>query len=76
MLGLVESDIVKSFREGGGVPYARFPDFQHVMAEGSGAVHDAALIDGISRWWTGWSTVCRRGSPWPTSGVVRGTPST
>ncbi len=47
MLGLVESDIVRSFREGGGVPYARFPDFQHVMAEGSGAVHDAALIDGI-----------------------------
>src|SRR3954454_24376022 len=47
MLGLVESDIVKRFREGGGVPYARFPDFQHVMAEGSGAVHDAALIDGI-----------------------------
>jgi SAM-dependent methyltransferase len=47
MLGLVESDIVERFREGGGVPYARFPDFQHVMAEGSGAVHDAALIDGI-----------------------------
>jgi SAM-dependent methyltransferase len=47
MLGLVESDIVRSFLEGGGVPYARFPDFQHVMAEGSGAVHDAALIDGI-----------------------------
>src|SRR6188508_2374038 len=41
MLGLVESDIVERFREGGGVPYARFPDFQHVMAEGSGAVHDA-----------------------------------
>jgi ubiquinone/menaquinone biosynthesis C-methylase UbiE len=36
MLGSVEDDIVECFRKGGGVPYARFPRFQDVMAEDSG----------------------------------------
>jgi len=35
-LGSVESDIVRCFREGGGVPYERFPRFHEVMAEDSG----------------------------------------
>ena len=35
-LGSVETDIVRCFREGGGVPYARFPRFHEVMAEDSG----------------------------------------
>jgi len=41
----VEDQIVECFRHGGGVPYSAFPRFQAVMAEDSGAVHDATLID-------------------------------
>jgi SAM-dependent methyltransferase len=41
----VEDQIVDCFRRGGGVPYSAFPRFQEVMAEDSGAVHDATLID-------------------------------
>jgi 2-polyprenyl-3-methyl-5-hydroxy-6-metoxy-1,4-benzoquinol methylase len=36
VLGSVEDDIVRCFREGGGVPYARFGRFHEVMAEESG----------------------------------------
>jgi ubiquinone/menaquinone biosynthesis C-methylase UbiE len=36
LLGSVEDDIVGCFREGGGVPYERFPRFHAVMAEDSG----------------------------------------
>jgi SAM-dependent methyltransferase len=36
LLGSVEDDIVRCFREGGGVPYARFGRFHEVMAEDSG----------------------------------------
>jgi len=46
LMGGVEDEIVECFKFGGGVPYARFPKFQSVMAELSGQVHDAALIDG------------------------------
>jgi 2-polyprenyl-3-methyl-5-hydroxy-6-metoxy-1,4-benzoquinol methylase len=46
LMGGVEDDIVECFRAGGGVPYSRFPKFQELMAEMSGQVHDAALIDG------------------------------
>jgi 2-polyprenyl-3-methyl-5-hydroxy-6-metoxy-1,4-benzoquinol methylase len=35
-LGRVETDIVDCFRNGGGVPYERFPRFHEVMAEDSG----------------------------------------
>lgn len=45
MLALVEDQIVDCFRRGGGVPYAEFPRFQAVMAEDSGAVRDATLLD-------------------------------
>ena len=45
MLALVEDQIVDCFRQGGGVPYSAFPGFQALMAEGSGAVQDATLID-------------------------------
>jgi len=47
LLALVEDQIVHCFRHGGGVPYSAYPAFQALMAEDSGAVHDAALIDGI-----------------------------
>jgi SAM-dependent methyltransferase len=46
LMGGVEDDIVECFRNGGGVPYDRFPKFQELMAEMSGQVHDAALFDG------------------------------
>jgi ubiquinone/menaquinone biosynthesis C-methylase UbiE len=36
LLGSVENDIVECFKNGGGVPYARFPRFHEVMAEDSG----------------------------------------
>jgi SAM-dependent methyltransferase len=45
LMALVEDQIVDCFRHGGGVPYSAFPRFQAVMAEDSGAVHDANLID-------------------------------
>ena len=47
LMALVEDQIVDCFRDGGGVPYSAFPRFQEVMAEDSGAVHDATLIDVI-----------------------------
>ena len=46
MLGSVEQDIVTCFREGGGVPYAKFPTFHRLMAELSKETIDATLIDG------------------------------
>jgi ubiquinone/menaquinone biosynthesis C-methylase UbiE len=36
LLGSVEDDIVECFKNGGGVPYAKFPRFHAVMAEDSG----------------------------------------
>jgi 2-polyprenyl-3-methyl-5-hydroxy-6-metoxy-1,4-benzoquinol methylase len=47
LLALVEDKIVDCFRAGGGVPYSAYPKFQALMAQDSGAVHDAALIDVI-----------------------------
>jgi SAM-dependent methyltransferase len=46
LMGGVEDDIVTCFEKGGGVPYAKFPKFQNLMAEMSAQVHDAALFDG------------------------------
>ena len=47
VLGSVESDIVACFRDGGGVPYARFERFHEVMMEDSGQTVLPALIDQI-----------------------------
>jgi SAM-dependent methyltransferase len=44
-LGQVEDAIVEAFRHGGGVPYEKFPKFQEMMAETSGMVFDATLLD-------------------------------
>jgi 2-polyprenyl-3-methyl-5-hydroxy-6-metoxy-1,4-benzoquinol methylase len=41
----VEDLVVERFRIGGGVPYGAYPKFHALMAEDSGAVHDATLID-------------------------------
>jgi SAM-dependent methyltransferase len=47
LLAQVEEPIVACFRNGGGVPYSAYPRFQQLMAEDSGAVHDAALVETI-----------------------------
>jgi hypothetical protein len=44
LLALVEEQIVDCFRHGGGVPYSAYPRLQAIMAEDTGAVHDATLI--------------------------------
>ncbi len=45
MMARVQHGIIDSFRNGGGVPYSAFADFHKLMAEVSGAVHDASLVD-------------------------------
>ncbi|MHB8631583.1 MAG: class I SAM-dependent methyltransferase [Candidatus Limnocylindria bacterium] len=45
LLGTVEDQIVACFRDGGGVPYAAFADFQRLMAEDSGTTFDAKLLE-------------------------------
>jgi SAM-dependent methyltransferase len=47
LLGSVEDDIVACFRDGGGVPYARYDRFHEVMAEDSAQTVLPALIDHI-----------------------------
>ena len=47
LLAGVESHLAECFRNGGGVPYSEYTEFHRLMAEDSGAVFDAALIDGI-----------------------------
>ena len=45
LLGEVEQKIVECFRRGGGLPYSAYPRFHAIMAEQSGEVFDAALVD-------------------------------
>jgi 2-polyprenyl-3-methyl-5-hydroxy-6-metoxy-1,4-benzoquinol methylase len=47
MLGEVEQKIVGCFRAGGGLSYGDYPRFHALMAEQSGEVFDAALVDVI-----------------------------
>lgn len=47
MLGAVEDDVVACFREGGGVPYERFPRFQEIMEEDSSQTVLAVLREHI-----------------------------
>lgn len=47
LCGIVERHVVRAFREGGGVGYAQYPDFQRVQAEESARLYDGALIDAI-----------------------------
>ncbi|MFS0897620.1 class I SAM-dependent methyltransferase [Mycolicibacterium litorale] len=47
LLGEVEQKIVDCFRTGGGLPYSAYPRFHTLMAEESGEVFDAALVDVI-----------------------------
>ncbi|MGV0814542.1 class I SAM-dependent methyltransferase [Mycolicibacterium boenickei] len=45
MFGEVEQRIIGCFRNGGGLAYDQYPRFHALMAEESGEVFDAALID-------------------------------
>jgi SAM-dependent methyltransferase len=45
VLASVEDEVAECFRTGGGVPYSSYPRLQEVMAEDTGAVFDATLID-------------------------------
>jgi 2-polyprenyl-3-methyl-5-hydroxy-6-metoxy-1,4-benzoquinol methylase len=47
LLGEVEQKIIGCFYEGGGLPYSAYPRFHKLMAEESGEVFDAALVDAI-----------------------------
>lgn len=47
LMATVEQRVIECFRQGGGVPYSAYPRFQELMAEESGAVLDAALIDTV-----------------------------
>lgn len=47
LLSEVEQKIIGCFRSGGGLPYPEYPRFHSVMAEKSGEVFDAALVDVI-----------------------------
>ena len=44
-LGKVEQDLVAVFRDGGGVPYERYPRITQLMAESTGTRYDAGLLD-------------------------------
>ena len=47
LFGEVEQKVIGCFRNGGGLPYSEYPRFHKLMAEESGEVFDAALIDVI-----------------------------
>lgn len=47
LLGAVEDDIARCFKEGGGVPYSRYPRFHQVMAEDSGQTVLSSLFEHI-----------------------------
>lgn len=47
LMGAIEPEIVRVFREGGGVPYSSYPTFQQVQRDETARVYDVALVDGI-----------------------------
>jgi 2-polyprenyl-3-methyl-5-hydroxy-6-metoxy-1,4-benzoquinol methylase len=47
LMGEVEQQVVRCFREGGGVPHSAYPRFQALQAEESARVYDLALVDVI-----------------------------
>ncbi len=44
LLGEVEDEVVDAFRDGGGVPYDRYPKFHRLMAESSGQRLDRTML--------------------------------
>jgi len=47
LLSAVEGDVIRAFREGGGVGYEKYPDFQRLQAEESAALFDTALVKAV-----------------------------
>ncbi len=47
LLAQVEDAVVDCFASGGGVPYTAYERFHELMAEQSGQIHDAALVDRV-----------------------------
>jgi SAM-dependent methyltransferase len=47
IMAAVEPQVVEAFRNGGGVGYEHYPDFQRVQAEETARVYDAKLVDTI-----------------------------
>ncbi|MGW2835552.1 class I SAM-dependent methyltransferase [Streptomyces sp. NPDC001286] len=47
LMGEVEQQVVRCFREGGGVPYSAYPRFQALQAEETARIYDLALVDTI-----------------------------
>ena len=77
MLGEVEQKIIGCFRTGGGLSYSEYPRFHALMAEESGEVFDAALVDVILPMAEGLPRAAsRRWRCRPTSVAAVGMPST
>ena len=47
LMGTVEPEIARVFREGGGVPYEAYDTFQPLQRDETARVYDARLVDGI-----------------------------
>ncbi|HEX2212380.1 MAG TPA: class I SAM-dependent methyltransferase [Mycobacterium sp.] len=62
LLGEVEQKIIGCFRAGGGLSYSEYPRFHTLMAEESGEVFDAALVDVILPMAEGLPELLRQGA--------------
>jgi 2-polyprenyl-3-methyl-5-hydroxy-6-metoxy-1,4-benzoquinol methylase len=47
LMGTIEPEVARVFREGGGVPYEAYDTFQPLQREETARVYDARLVDGI-----------------------------
>jgi 2-polyprenyl-3-methyl-5-hydroxy-6-metoxy-1,4-benzoquinol methylase len=47
LMGTIEPEIVRVFREGGGVPYEAYDSFQTLQRDETARVFDAGLVEGI-----------------------------
>ncbi|MDN3521116.1 class I SAM-dependent methyltransferase [Halomonas ramblicola] len=72
LLGTVEDDIVRCFRDGGGVPYERYGRFHEIMAEDSGQSVVPALESHILPLVTGLAERLERGIRVLDAGCGRG----
>lgn len=46
-MGLIEKELIESFRSGGGVPYESYPDFQRIQAEMTKPFFEAGLVGSV-----------------------------
>ncbi len=47
LMGSIEEEIARVFREGGGLPYEAYETFQVIQRDETARVYDASLVDGI-----------------------------